>query len=504
MRSNIGAVFRRAFAQALAREPGAQGVRLGRRRFLAGAAGFSVAAAAGPAFAARTPPRIAIVGAGLAGLNAARTLLSFGLVPRVYEGSSRLGGRVRSATGLVGAGLVTELGAEFINTDHEDMLGLVSAFGLSLFDRTPYARALRLPRTAYAPNGVPISERALAERLRPLARRIARDGADEAAIDALSVAHYLDGIPGLDPIARRLAEATIRTEYGVEPEESSALQLIFNDLQVNGQSVELLGASDERFSIVGGNARLITALGRSLEGLIETRRALAGLVAEPAGAFRLVFADATTAVADIVILALPPTKVRDLDLRVPLSPALRAQIAAAQLGRNEKVIAGFRGRPWVEGRVFAGEIWAASGFGEAWDSAVGQPGPNSALSFYLGASETPAAARPAQSARRFTAQLETAIPGLGARATGAAAATAWGVDPFLRGAYSTFAPGQLTDPDRLVWTETPTGAVASTVQAGRLFFAGEHLSDDWYGFMNGAAQTGRLAAQAVRELIATA
>ena len=32
---------------------------------------------------------------------------------------------------------------------------------------------------------------------------------------------------------------------------------------------------------------------------------------------------------------------------------------------------------------------------------------------------------------------------------------------------------------------------------GPLVFAGEHLSDAWPGFMNGGAQTGRLAAQAV-------
>lgn len=32
-------------------------------------------------------------------------------------------------------------------------------------------------------------------------------------------------------------------------------------------------------------------------------------------------------------------------------------------------------------------------------------------------------------------------------------------------------------------------------------FAGEHLSDAFYGFMNGAAQTGRLAAGVVVERI---
>jgi monoamine oxidase len=32
---------------------------------------------------------------------------------------------------------------------------------------------------------------------------------------------------------------------------------------------------------------------------------------------------------------------------------------------------------------------------------------------------------------------------------------------------------------------------------GNLAFAGEHLSDEFYGFINGAAQTGRLAAELV-------
>jgi monoamine oxidase len=437
--------------------------------------------------------------------------VSFGLIPRVYEGSSRLGGRVRSATGLVAPGLVTELGAEFINTDHNDMLDLAADFGLSLFDRNTYVRRLGLPRTIYAPGGIPITEAALAEKLRPLARRvaldstaIANDEATAAAIDALTVVQYLDRVPNLDPIARRLAEATIRSEYGVEPAQSSAMQLIFNALEVRGQNVDLIAASDERLSIEGGNARLIAGMGGALAGLIETRRILAGLATGPDGATRLLFTEGASTLADIVILALPATKMRELDLRIPIPPALRAQIAGAQLGRNEKVIARFDGRPWVERCAFAGEIWAAGGFSEAWDSTFGQAGPVSALSFYLGGLETPAAATPAASARRFTALVEPSVPGLAARATGAAAATAWGADPFVRGAYSTFAPGQLTNPDRQTWTETPSGAVASTVQAGRVFFVGEHLSDDWYGFMNGAAQTGRLAAQAVRDQIASA
>ncbi|NJK55911.1 MAG: FAD-dependent oxidoreductase [Pleurocapsa sp. SU_5_0] len=35
------------------------------------------------------------------------------------------------------------------------------------------------------------------------------------------------------------------------------------------------------------------------------------------------------------------------------------------------------------------------------------------------------------------------------------------------------------------------------VAFGNLIFAGEHFSDEFYGYMNGGAQTGRLAAQVI-------
>ena len=64
------------------------------------------------------------------------------------------------------------------------------------------------------------------------------------------------------------------------------------------------------------------------------------------------------------------------------------------------------------------------------------------------------------------------------------------------GAYVNFRPGQLTKFADLIWTETD-GVASSPLSAGPVHFAGEHLSDAYPGYMNGGAQTGRLAAQAV-------
>ena len=86
-----------------------------RREFLRASAGAAAAVSLGLAGRAmarqvRGSPRIAIVGAGLAGLVCADTLLRrYGLSATVYEANTRIGGRCFSLRGLV-AGKVAEKG----------------------------------------------------------------------------------------------------------------------------------------------------------------------------------------------------------------------------------------------------------------------------------------------------------------------------------------------------------------------------------------------------------
>ena len=62
----------------------------------------------------------------------------------------------------------------------------------------------------------------------------------------------------------------------------------------------------------------------------------------------------------------------------------------------------------------------------------------------------------------------------------------WEQDPYARGGYAYFDPG--FDPALRAWLARP---------AGRLFFAGEHTSLKWQGYMNGAVESGRRAAAEV-------
>src|SRR5271156_5254444 len=109
----------------------------GRRRFLQG-----MGAATGSVLLSRSPmakagafkPRIAIVGAGIAGLSAALTLKDAGLASTIYEASSRIGGRMHSDTTDWQNKQKSEWCGEFIDSGQMTMLDLAGRFGLTIVD----------------------------------------------------------------------------------------------------------------------------------------------------------------------------------------------------------------------------------------------------------------------------------------------------------------------------------------------------------------------------------
>src|SRR5258708_27737307 len=68
---------------------------------------------------ASSPPRIAIIGGGISGLNAALTLQDAGYNPTIYEASSRVGGRMHSDASTWANGQTSEWCGELIDTRHK-------------------------------------------------------------------------------------------------------------------------------------------------------------------------------------------------------------------------------------------------------------------------------------------------------------------------------------------------------------------------------------------------
>jgi monoamine oxidase len=427
----------------------------------------------------------------------------------VYEAKPRVGGRIHSVTGPVGAGLTVELGAEFINTDHEDVLALTDEFGIALYSRADEAERSPYPTTAFIYNGERLTIEAMVEAFTPIATQILDDldRLDEdwdfyaPLLDRLSVRDYLDlhGDRLIEPYVRYFLESGIRSEYGVEPEYSSALQLLYNLPTPTDDGLNPMGNSDEAYTVEGGTERIIVTLRDRLADQIQLNKRLVQLRAI-GEEFRLTFADASAVVADIVIVALPFTALRDVQLQAALPPNFRQFITEGNLGLNEKVIVGVTQRPWRQPDGFIGEIWTDLGFTQAWDATQRQfDRTNGALTLFLSANQVDEteAAPAAPLADRFMGQLADYVDGLDAVRSDRTVRTYWYNDYLVQGSYASYSPGQYTDFGEYFYIDSDDPNERQTAAFGSLIFAGEHLSDAYYGYMNGAAETGRLAAEEV-------
>src|SRR5262245_1212099 len=74
---------------------------------------------------------VVVVGAGLAGLSAARALHEAGVSVRVLEARDRVGGRVLSRK--LSSGEVVDLGAQWLGPGQERMFALAAELGLATF-----------------------------------------------------------------------------------------------------------------------------------------------------------------------------------------------------------------------------------------------------------------------------------------------------------------------------------------------------------------------------------
>jgi len=473
--------------------------RWSRRRLLQTAAVAAGGALVGlpPVDAVGRIPRIVIVGGGVAGLNAAYTLRKAGVRAIVYEASERTGGRIFTGRDVLAPGLTTELGGEFIDSGHAEMLALARELRLDLVDTHGAGEAALTPEV-YFFDGQHRTEAEAAAAFRPFAARIAADRRTlgdtinyrvhtpaAARLDRMSILEYLERA-GTSGWLRELLEVAYTTEYGLDADRQSALNLLTLISTDVAPRVELYGDSDERYKIRGGNERLVEALAARLPGQLRPHHRLEALRSRGRG-YRLTFATpagARDVDADFVLLCLPFTMLRQAALRVDLPPVKRRAIEELGYGTNAKVMAGFTQRVWRE-QGYSGAIYTDTGFQSAWDSSRRQRGAAGGLTFFLGGGAGLGVGKgaPLAHVRRFMEAAETTYPGLTAAFNGTAVRFHWSTHPYTRGSYSCYRPGQ--------WTRIG-GAEGAPV--GNLFFAGEHTSAEFQGFMNGAAETGKAAA----------
>jgi monoamine oxidase len=266
------------------------------------------------------------------------------------------------------------------------------------------------------------------------------------------------------------------TENGLSIEEQSALNFLWLAPTIEGESLTMFGASDERYTIKGGSGHLIDQLAAALDGQIETSKLLEAIRGEADGSFTLSFGDGTSVQADYVIVAI---------LRLDLPPLQRQGINELGYGTNAKVLAGFDQRVWYD-QGATGEVFTDEAFQLAWDNSVGQDSTAGGITFYSGGQPglDVGDGSPEDQAARLMAGFERVFPGVTSHHNGKVLRMHWPSYAFALGSYSCPTVGQYS-----------TFFADISQPVGHLFFAGEHCSDAYWGFMNGGAESGRVAAE---------
>lgn len=473
-----------------------------RRTFLKASAAAGAVLAAPDLFTAfaqegSSRPRTAIVGAGVAGLNCAYKLRKAGVDVAVFEAAGRTGGRMLTAKNIMAPGLTTEMGGEFIDSGHEEMLALVREFDLDMWD---FRTLSGVKDEAFFFNGTHRTEAQVIREFIPLAKKIAadydslgeevsyRDHGDGEKLDRTSIAAYLDNI-GARGWIRDLLDVAYVTEYGLECDEQSSLNLIFLIGTDTEDGFEAFGESDERYTVKGGNQRVVDELAKRVDDTLRMRHRLTAVTAK-GSSYVLTFETGGKSIDqtfDSVVLTLPFTMLREVDLRLPLPEVKRRAINELGYGTNAKVLAGFRGRRWKT-LGYGGNTLTDEPFQLCWDNAALQPGTASGITFYSGGTRGVDAGHGTanEALARYLPGFEKAYPGSEAMLNGNVSRFHWPTYPFVKASYACYKPGQ--------WTSIG-GSEGESV--GNLHFAGEHTSVDFQGYMNGGAQSGADAATAV-------
>jgi len=440
---------------------------------------------------------VLVLGAGAAGLAAARDLSHAGLRITVIEARPRIGGRVLTVHDPRSP-VPIELGAEFIHGETAETLSLAQAAGLAVVelpDEHELASAGRLK---------PMGDFwGLVDRMnRDLARRVASRGKD------FPVSEYLESASV--PASRRgLLRDFLQGFYAAHPDRLSAESL----------AVETVGGDErdevagKQFRIANGGDALMKWLRDGLDPdrtevrlstVAESVRWKGGAVSVTCRGGDRTPLPALSARAAVITLPLAVLKAGVVRFD-PALPAKQRALARIETGQVFKIVLRFREAFW-QGAEFLKERREHSGAsnGMTFLHAHGAEVPtwwtslpvrSPLLTGYVGAvrAEELLAEEPPTRLERTLVALSDILSVPRRELEGQLDASAthdWRADPFARGAYSYIGVGGNDAPR----------ALARPVD-GTLFFAGEATNGAEIGTVAGALSSGRRAAREVLRVL---
>jgi monoamine oxidase len=376
-----------------------------------------------------------------------------------------------------------------IEPEQEAIRDLVSDLGLRLVRvlRRGFGLALRRGARVHLLNDQGVAWGTLKRVLAPVsdAYRTAggsRESAVGVALAGQSVADLLKAV-GARASVYDLATA-LRGFYLADPAELSALVLI-EQLQSEGSP-----GRTRIYRVEGGADQIAERLRASAQLTVRVRHVIRA-VTQDAGGVRVAIEDSrsrlATRSADYVILTLPATPLLACRFSPMLPQEQRRALKALTYGPATKVVLRSDRRWWRHSRrpnAYGSNLPT----GAIWEAAEEQRDASMLMLLAGGA-----ASGQLQSIlqRDGVSALMPHLRWLGRppAAPDLAGVTVWENDPWARGGYAVLGPS--LDSLARRWLSRTFG---------RVLFAGEHSSDHWQGYMNGAVETGMRAAAELEAL----
>jgi monoamine oxidase len=432
--------------------------------------------------AGRPSKRILIAGAGLAGLSAAYELVQSGHQVTVVDARDRPGGRVLTLRDTFADGQYAEAGAETFGETHNFVQHYVRALNLQTIPAWNYGKLTSLILRDGL-RSVPTSE---------LSRKYIEPAIKEIG-DPLA-----PGWPAADLLRQfdRVSMAEWLQSRGASRDEIALLRVMYSDSWDNGTTPdsalcllrdEAIARKGASFRIRGGNDQLPKALAQSLGARVHYRATIEHIRQDRKRVTLTVNTSGRRShvSADYLVCAIPFTVLRS----IPVAPAFSEgkQRAIRELSYNSvtRVYVQSPVRSWLaEG--LSGYVATDLPIGTVWDCTEGQPGARGILECYASGQRARALASLSepQRIRTVVENLQKVFPGASYEKS---ASVIWDADPLAKGAFAWFKRDQMST--LLPYIARPEG---------RIFFAGEHTSP-WFGWMQGALQSGNRAAREVND-----